>query len=74
MPCDKTTEGLEGTIGFWDFLMGNISPFDDDRDDSLVLGSEGTPAKEVWYNYRYNPITRDVEYQFPPSEKWGSYP
>lgn len=73
MPCDKTTERSEGTIGFWDHLMGNYSPFEDESPhESVDPGSSPTP--DVWYFYRINPTTRDVEYQFPPSENWSSYP
>lgn len=72
MPCDKTTQGLEGRIGFWDFLMGNFSPFgEEDRGDSSASCSD---SSEAWYFYRINPLTRDVEYRFPPSENWSSYP
>ncbi len=67
MPCDKSSEGLEG-IGFWDFLMGNSSLEEVSLQEFVNSGS--SIASNVWYYYGVDLVTRDVQYQFPPSDKW----
>jgi hypothetical protein len=68
MPCDKTKEGLEG-IGFWDFLMGDFSPFEDDiQEESTISGSGGgraPPKENEAYSGRINSVTLGLNYQFP---------
>jgi len=67
MPCDKRTQGLEG-IGFWDFLRGDFFP----EEESLYEpgNSDGSRVSDVWYYYRIDPATQNIQYQFPPSNKW----